>query len=72
MTSSTFTGSVPDVYERHLGPLLFVPQARDLGVRLHLESGSRLLELACGTAFERESGGASATAPMRAHVVTCR
>jgi SAM-dependent methyltransferase len=44
-----FAGSIPDLYERHLGPLLFEPYARDLAARVRVEAGGRLLELACGT-----------------------
>ena len=44
-----FTGSIPDLYERYLGPLLFEPYARDLAARVRIAAGGRLLELACGT-----------------------
>jgi ubiquinone/menaquinone biosynthesis C-methylase UbiE len=46
---STFVGSIPALYDRHLGPLLFAPYAEDLARRLSdLESGA-LIETACGT-----------------------
>jgi len=41
-----FTGSVPEFYDRELGPVLFEPYARDLAGRV---DGPRVLELACGT-----------------------
>ena len=30
---STFAGSIPELYERYLVPLIFEPYARDLSVR---------------------------------------
>ena len=48
-SNTAFTGSIPELYDRHLGPVLFEPYARDLANRLHLQDGVRLLELACGT-----------------------
>ncbi len=53
-----FSGSIPEKYERHLGPLFFVPYAADLARRIRLPEGGRLLELACGTGI--------ATAALRA------
>jgi SAM-dependent methyltransferase len=44
----SFSGSVPENYDRYLGPYLFEPYALDLAARL--PSGvQRALELACGT-----------------------
>ena len=43
-----FAGSIPALYDRHLGPLLFEPYARDLVGRLGPLDG-RLLETAAGT-----------------------
>jgi ubiquinone/menaquinone biosynthesis C-methylase UbiE len=48
-TSAQFVGSIPERYDRHLGPVLFEPYARDLAARLDLAEGARVLELACGT-----------------------
>ncbi|MEK7687269.1 MAG: methyltransferase domain-containing protein [Pseudomonadota bacterium] len=46
---TTFAGSIPALYDRHLGPLLFEPYAEDLASRLaDLVSGA-LLETAAGT-----------------------
>jgi ubiquinone/menaquinone biosynthesis C-methylase UbiE len=48
-TDVKFAGSVPTLYERHLGPIMFAPYATDTASRLSdLRSGS-LLELAAGT-----------------------
>lgn len=48
-TDAKFAGSIPDLYEQYLVPLLFEPYARDLASRLaDLKSGS-LLEIAAGT-----------------------
>ncbi|ACC73186.1 class I SAM-dependent methyltransferase [Paraburkholderia phymatum] len=52
MTTSNdtgFTGSIPDIYERYLVPMLFEPYARDLGSRLGAIEVSRVLEIAAGT-----------------------
>jgi ubiquinone/menaquinone biosynthesis C-methylase UbiE len=44
-----FQGSVPAVYDQHLGPLLFVPYADDLASRLAGMQHGRILETAAGT-----------------------
>ena len=44
-----FAGSIPQLYDRHLGPWLFAPYAADLARRLALQPPARLLEIACGT-----------------------
>ena len=49
---TAFTGSIPEIYHRCLGPLLFEPYAKDLAARLRavkLPPNPRILELACGT-----------------------
>ena len=51
---STFAGSIPALYDRYLGPLLFAPYARELGERLaDLRSGA-LLETAAGSGIVTE------------------
>lgn len=49
MTSAdkAFAGSIPALYDRHLGPMLFAPYAADLVRRLG--AAERLLETAAGT-----------------------
>jgi SAM-dependent methyltransferase len=46
---ASFTGSVPEYYDRCLGPVLFEPYANDLIGRLPVHEGLHVLELACGT-----------------------
>jgi ubiquinone/menaquinone biosynthesis C-methylase UbiE len=49
MTIETrFVGSIPELYDRHLGPVLFEPYARELGTRMPPHA-RRVLELAAGT-----------------------
>ncbi|HYD30232.1 MAG TPA: class I SAM-dependent methyltransferase [Azospirillaceae bacterium] len=47
-TDKVFAGSIPALYDRHLGPLLFEPYARDLAGRLAGLEG-HVLETAAGT-----------------------
>lgn len=47
--NAAFTGSVPENYDRYLGPALFEPYARDLAARVSVGEGASVLELACGT-----------------------
>jgi ubiquinone/menaquinone biosynthesis C-methylase UbiE len=44
-----FVGSVPEKYERYLGPYVFEPYAKDLVGRIHPEGMKTVLEIACGT-----------------------
>jgi ubiquinone/menaquinone biosynthesis C-methylase UbiE len=44
-----FAGSVPEIYEALLVPLIFEPYAQDLARRIAARSPSRLLEVAAGT-----------------------
>ena len=46
---ASFVGSIPQFYDRHLGPVIFEPYARDLARRLEVRPGLRVLETACGT-----------------------
>lgn len=50
-TPPSFSGSIPESYHHHFGPLLFEPCAADLVARLNLPLAGplRILELACGT-----------------------
>ena len=67
MTSSAaeFSGSIPEFYDRQLGPVLFEPYAADLAARLPRRDALRVLELACGSGIVtrrlREALLASAT-----------
>lgn len=53
MTSSEstphFTGSVAQIYARHMVPMLFAPYAIDLAARARADSPQAVLELAAGT-----------------------
>ena len=45
-----FTGSIPALYDRFLGPVIFTPYADDLTARVRAGlTAGRLLETACGT-----------------------
>lgn len=48
-TDAKFTGSIPELYERYLVPLLFQPYAEDLARRLSDLRRGTLVELAAGT-----------------------
>ena len=55
-TAAQFVGSIPEAYDRHLGPLLFDFSGADMAERVakvHPRSG-RLLEVACGTGIATE------------------
>lgn len=45
----SFAGSIPQLYEEHLVPLLFEPYAADLVPRVALRRPARVLEIAAGT-----------------------
>lgn len=47
-TGARFVGSIPEVYESHMGPVIFEPFARDLAARLPA-GARRVLEVAAGT-----------------------
>src|SRR5437868_10383104 len=47
--NTAFVGSIPENYDRYLGPTLFEPYAADLVARVDVPDSSAVLELACGT-----------------------
>lgn len=49
MGDNVFSGSIPDIYHRRMGPMLFEPYAADLARRLAARPVRDVLELACGT-----------------------
>jgi SAM-dependent methyltransferase len=49
-----FVGSIPENYDRYLGPLLFHEAADDMASRLEVRPGMRVLETACGTGILTE------------------
>jgi len=44
-----FAGSIPALYDRYLGPLIFEPYAMDLAERVSKPAPARILEIAAGT-----------------------
>jgi ubiquinone/menaquinone biosynthesis C-methylase UbiE len=48
-SDKAFTGSIPALYDRYLGPLIFEPYAEDMAQRLAELKDGRLLEVAAGT-----------------------
>src|ERR1700744_704242 len=48
-TDKLFTGSIPEVYDRYLVPLIFEPYALDLAHRIALTDPTMVLETAAGT-----------------------
>jgi SAM-dependent methyltransferase len=48
-SSSVFAESVPEFYDRYLGPVMFEPYAADLAGRVADRAGDAVLETACGT-----------------------
>jgi threonine dehydrogenase-like Zn-dependent dehydrogenase len=44
-----FSGSIPEVYERYMVPLIFEPYAVDLAARMAQIAPKRVLEIAAGT-----------------------
>ncbi len=48
-SDKTFAGSIPQIYQTFLVPLIFEPYAADLATRLHPRPPKRVLEVAAGT-----------------------
>ncbi len=48
-TDRLFVGSIPELYDRYLGPLIFEPYAHDLAARVAALAPARVLETAAGT-----------------------
>src|SRR6476661_7133875 len=48
-TDAVFSGSIPSLYDKYLGPLIFEPYAQDLANRLSALNAARVLETAAGT-----------------------
>jgi ubiquinone/menaquinone biosynthesis C-methylase UbiE len=46
---AAFIGSIPENYDRYLGPCLFEPYALDIVQRVQVSEGASVLEIACGT-----------------------
>lgn len=48
-TDKVFTGSIPEIYEKYMVPLIFEPYAEDLASRVAPRPVTRILEIAAGT-----------------------
>lgn len=48
-TNIAFSGTIPETYDKYLGPLLFEPYAKDIIERIQKKKFFSVLELACGT-----------------------
>src|SRR3954466_4743784 len=48
-TDKTFAGSIPEIYDRFMVPLIFEPYARDLAGRVVKAAPRDVLETAAGT-----------------------
>jgi ubiquinone/menaquinone biosynthesis C-methylase UbiE len=48
-SDKVFAGSIPQIYEEYLVPLIFEPYAKDLAARLASKPPARVLEIAAGT-----------------------
>jgi ubiquinone/menaquinone biosynthesis C-methylase UbiE len=46
---SAFVGTIPELYDRHLGPVIFEPYAQELAARIGKVGAGSVLEVACGT-----------------------
>jgi SAM-dependent methyltransferase len=64
---AVFAGSIPEAYDRHLGPMIIDPHASDLAQRVRVGPSAHVLELACGTGILTRH--LLANLPQDAHVV---
>lgn len=62
---AAFAGSIPQLYDRYLGPLLFQPYADELARR----AAERATD-AAAAALKRFEGPDGLDAPMATHIVT--
>lgn len=65
VADKAFTGSIPELYERHLVPLLFAAYARDMAQRVAEAAPQAVLETAAGTGALTRVLAASLPAPTR-------
>lgn len=47
--NARFLGTIPELYDRHLGPVIFEPYAADMARRVTVTAPATVLEVACGT-----------------------
>jgi SAM-dependent methyltransferase len=55
VTDTNFAGSIPGLYDRYLGPLLFQPYAKEVARRAAVLDPPRILETAAGTGIVTEA-----------------
>src|SRR5271154_5747963 len=55
-TDKLFAGSIPALYDRHLGPFIFEPYAADLADRLGRGTARHILETAAGSGIVTRAG----------------
>ena len=48
-SNSAFVGSIPEHYDKYLGPLIFEEYSKDFANRLNIPDDGNLLEVAAGT-----------------------
>ena len=65
-TDKVFSGSIPEIYDRLMVPLIFEPYARDLADRVAKANPGRVLETAAGTGVLTRA--LTAQLPANAHV----
>jgi ubiquinone/menaquinone biosynthesis C-methylase UbiE len=64
---SAFAGSIPALYDRHLGPVIFEPYAADITRRLPRLANGAVLEIAAGTGIVTQMLAAALPEPV--HIV---
>ena len=47
--NARFLGTIPELYDCHLGPVIFEPYAADLARRVAVDTAAAVLQVACGT-----------------------
>jgi ubiquinone/menaquinone biosynthesis C-methylase UbiE len=55
MSDTRFAGSIPGLYDRLLGPLLFIPYAQEVARRVSATGAGKVLETAAGTGLVTEA-----------------
>jgi SAM-dependent methyltransferase len=60
-----FAGSIPEIYDRYLVPLIFAPYAADLAQRMAARAAGDLLEIAAGTGVVTRALAAATGADLR-------
>jgi ubiquinone/menaquinone biosynthesis C-methylase UbiE len=63
--NARFLGTIPELYDRHLGPVIFEPYAADLARRVTVATAAPVLEVACGTGILTQQLRASLSPTVR-------